>query len=118
MVTLVLFLWDFVFLLFASLRIFKGVSQSIRCPYFMSFAVTIILKGVRGLQAYTLSRFLMAHHFIIDHTEYIVLRREQYLLEVKTGGQGQQRQYFINICGDIPPLSFYLLSCIFLFFFF
>lgn len=86
MVTLVLFLWDFVFPLFASLRIFKGVSQSIRCPYFISFTVTIILKGVHGLQTCTLSHFLMAYHFIIDRTEYVALRREQYLLAVKTEG--------------------------------
>lgn len=65
--TLVLFLWGFVFPLFTSLGIFKGISQSVRCPYFMVFAVTIILKGVPGLLACILSCFLMAHHFIVDH---------------------------------------------------
>lgn len=115
-VTLVLFLWDFVFPLFASLRIFKGISQSFGCPHFMSFAVTIILKGLCTLQACILSCFLMAHHFIIDHTEYVALRREQYLLKVKTEGQGQKKEYFINICGDILPLSCYVLSCFYLVF--
>lgn len=117
LIEIVLFLWGFVFPLFASLGIFKGIRQSVRCPYFMFFAVTIILKGVPGLLACIPSCFLMAHHFIIDHIEYVALRREQYCLQVKTKGQGQERQYFINTYGDVPPLNFYLLSCFLVFFF-
>lgn len=85
----------------------------------MSFAITIILKGVPGLLACILSWFLMAHCFIIDHIEYVALRRELYCLQVKTKGQG--KLYFINTYGGIPPLNFYLLSCFFFvssFFFF
>lgn len=99
------------------LGMFKGLIQFVRCPYFMSFAVTLTLLGVPGFWACIVSSFLMALLFIVDHTEYKTFRREHYYPKVETIDQGQDRQYFINTYGVILPLNFYLLfSFIFIFF--
>lgn len=113
--TSVLFHWGFAFPLFASLGIFKGISQSVICPYFTNFPVHNYSKGNTCTPGtYTLI-FLMAPHFIIDHIEYVALRRDQYCLQVKCQGQSQDRQYFMYMYADISPLNFYLLSCFFSF---
>lgn len=88
-------------------------------PVFHVFSCHNYSKGsicIPGM--YTVIFFLWHNHFVIDHIECAALRREHYCLQVKTKDQGQERQYFINAHGDIPPLNFYMLSCFFFLFFF